>query len=86
MSRVINDRCDRCNCTFIGCPNRLVPMIISSIATELNLNARIVQANMIEKPGDLAAILTNLNSGDILAILDIQQMSREVRKMFSEAV
>ena len=84
--RFLNDRCDRCNCTFIGCPERLAPMIISSIANELDCNVRITNAAIIEKPGDLAALLTNVNPCDIIAILNIQQMNCEVKEIFSQAI
>lgn len=84
--RFLNDRCDRCNCILVGCPDRLTPMIISSIANELDRNVRITHAASIEKPGDLAGLLTNLNSGDILAILSIQGMKREIREMFAESI
>ena len=39
------------------------------IANELNVNIRITSGPAIEKPGDLAALLTNLNSGDVLCCL-----------------
>lgn len=36
------------------------------IANEMNVNLRITSGPAIEKPGDLAALLTNLNEGDVL--------------------
>ncbi len=36
------------------------------IANEMNVNVRITSGPAIEKPGDLAALLTNLNEGDVL--------------------
>ena len=46
------------------------------IANELNVNIRITSGPAIEKPGDLAALLTNLNSGDVLFIDEIHRLSR----------
>ena len=47
------------------------------IAQEMGVNIRITSGPAIEKPGDLAALLTNLNEGDILFVDEIQ-MSDEV--------
>ncbi len=49
------------------------------IANELNVNIRITSGPAIEKPGDLAALLTNLNSGDVLFIDEIHRLSRSAK-------
>lgn len=51
------------------------------IANELNVNIRITSGPAIEKPGDLAALLTNLNSGDVLFIDEIHRLSRSVEEI-----
>ena len=56
------------------------------IATELNVNRRITPGPAIEKPGDLAALLTNLNSGDVLFIDEIHRLSRSVEEILYPAM
>ena len=48
------------------------------IANEMGVNIRITSGPAIEKPGDLAALLTNLNPGDILFIDEIHRLNRVV--------
>ena len=56
------------------------------IANELSVNIRITSGPAIEKPGDLAAILTNLNEGDVLFIDEIHRMSRNVEEILYPAM
>lgn len=51
------------------------------IANELGVSIRITSGPAIEKPGDLAALLTNLNPGDVLFIDEIHRMSRAVEEI-----
>lgn len=51
------------------------------IANELGVNLRITSGPAIEKPGDLAALLTNLNPGDVLFIDEIHRLSRAVEEI-----
>lgn len=51
------------------------------IANELGVNLRITSGPAIEKPGDLAALLTNLNEGDVLFIDEIHRLSRAVEEI-----
>ncbi|MBQ1518132.1 MAG: Holliday junction branch migration DNA helicase RuvB [Clostridia bacterium] len=51
------------------------------IANEMNVNLRITSGPAIEKPGDLAALLTNLSSGDVLFIDEIHRISRAVEEV-----
>ena len=51
------------------------------IANELGVNIRITSGPAIEKPGDLAALLTNLNPGDVLFIDEIHRISRAVEEI-----
>ena len=47
----------------------------------MNVNLRITSGPAIEKPGDLAALLTNLSSGDVLFIDEIHRISRAVEEV-----
>ena len=46
------------------------------IANEMGVNMRITSGPAIEKPGDLVAMLTNLNEGDILFVDEIHRLNR----------
>ena len=48
---------------------------------ELGVSMRITSGPAIEKPGDLAALLTNLNEGDVLFIDEIHRLSRSVEEI-----
>ena len=56
------------------------------IAQEMGVNIRITSGPAIEKPGDLAALLTNLNSGDVLFIDEIHRLSRSVEEILYPAM
>lgn len=56
------------------------------IANELGVNLRITSGPAIEKPGDLAALLTNLNPGDVLFIDEIHRLSRSVEEVLYPAM
>lgn len=56
------------------------------IANELGVNIRITSGPAIEKPGDLAALLTNLNEGDVLFIDEIHRMSRAIEEVLYPAM
>jgi len=51
------------------------------IANELGVSIRITSGPAIEKPGDLASLLTNLNQGDVLFIDEIHRLSRAVEEI-----
>ena len=51
------------------------------IAQEMGVNIRITSGPAIEKPGDLAALLTNLNEGDILFVDEIHRLHRSVEEI-----
>jgi Holliday junction DNA helicase RuvB len=50
------------------------------IANELKANFRITSGPAIDRPGDLAAILTNLNDGDVLFIDEIHRLNKSVEE------
>jgi len=56
------------------------------IANELGVGIRITSGPAIEKPGDLAAILTNLSDGDVLFIDEIHRLSRSVEEILYPAM
>lgn len=56
------------------------------IATELGVNFRITSGPAIEKAGDLAAILTNLDEHDVLFIDEIHRLSRSVEEVLYSAM
>lgn len=56
------------------------------IANEMGVNIRITSGPAIEKPGDLAALLTNLNEGDVLFIDEIHRLSRSVEEVLYPAM
>ena len=51
------------------------------IANELGVSLRITSGPAIEKPGDLASLLTNLNHGDVLFIDEIHRLNRSVEEI-----
>lgn len=56
------------------------------IAHEMGVNIRITSGPAIEKPGDLAALLTNLEKGDVLFIDEIHRLSRQVEEVLYPAL
>ena len=56
------------------------------IANEMGVNVRVTSGPAIEKPGDLAALLTNLNPGDILFIDEIHRLNRVVEEILYPAM
>ena len=56
------------------------------IANEMGVNLRVTSGPAIEKPGDLAALLTNLSEGDVLFIDEIHRLSRSVEEVLYPAM
>ena len=56
------------------------------IATEMGVNFRVTSGPVIEKQGDLAAILTNLAPGDVLFIDEIHRLSRNIEEILYPAM
>lgn len=56
------------------------------IAHELGVNIKITSGPAIEKPGDLAALLTNLSEGDVLFIDEIHRLPRSVEEILYPAM
>jgi holliday junction DNA helicase RuvB len=60
--------------------------LASIISNELGVNIRITSGPAIEKQGDLAAILTNLNPNDVLFIDEIHRLNRSVEEILYPAL
>lgn len=56
------------------------------IANEMNSNIKITSGPAIEKPGDLASILTNLSENDVLFIDEIHRLNRNVEEILYPAL
>ncbi len=56
------------------------------IANEMGVNFRVTSGPAIEKPGDLASLLTNLSENDILFIDEIHRLSRSVEEVLYPAM
>jgi len=56
------------------------------IANEMDVNIRITSGPAIEKPGDLAALLTNLQENDILFVDEIHRLNRQVEEILYPAM
>jgi len=71
---------------FFGPPGLGKTTIANLIATEMNAQIKTTAAPMIEKSGDLAAILTNIEEGDILFIDEIHRMSPAIEEILYSAM
>lgn len=60
--------------------------LASIIANEMGVNMRITSGPAIEKPGDLAALLTNLDENDILFVDEIHRLNRAVEEILYPAM
>lgn len=60
--------------------------LASIIANEMRSSIRITSGPAIERPGDLAAILTNLGEGDVLFIDEIHRLNRSVEEILYPAM
>jgi len=56
------------------------------VASEMGQNIRVTSGPAIERPGDLAAILSNLSTGDVLFIDEIHRLSRQVEEVLYPAM
>jgi Holliday junction DNA helicase RuvB len=71
---------------FFGPPGLGKTTLATIIANELNVNIKTTSGPVLERPGDLAAILTNLSDGDILFVDEIHRMSRVVEEVLYPAM
>ena len=56
------------------------------IANEMNVNLKITSGPAIEKPGEMAAILNNLQEGDVLFVDEIHRLNRQVEEVLYPAM
>ena len=71
---------------FYGPPGLGKTTLAYLISAEMNANIKVTAGPMIEKSGDLAAILTNLNEGDILFIDEIHRLSPQIEEVLYSAM
>lgn len=71
---------------FFGPPGLGKTTIANIISLEMGANIKTTAAPMIEKSGDLAAILTNIEEGDILFIDEIHRMSPAIEEILYSAM
>ncbi len=69
-----------------GCPGLGKTTLAHIIANEMNANIKVTSGPAIEKAGDLAAILTNLQDGDILFIDEIHRLNKLIEEVLYPAM
>ncbi len=71
---------------FYGPPGLGKTTLAHILANEMGVNIKITSGPAIEKPGDLAAILTNLRAGDILFIDEVHRLGRVIEEVLYPAM
>ena len=71
---------------FYGPPGLGKTTLAGIIANEMNVNMKITSGPAIEKPGEMAAILNNLQEGDILFVDEIHRLNRQVEEVLYPAM
>ena len=71
---------------FYGPPGLGKTTLCNIIANEMGTNLKITSGPAIEKPGDMAAILNNLNEGDVLFVDEIHRLNRQVEEVLYPAM
>lgn len=71
---------------FYGPPGLGKTTLANIIANELNVQIKVTSGPALEKPADLAQVLSNLNEGDVLFIDEIHRLSRQVEEILYPAM
>ncbi len=71
---------------FYGPPGLGKTTLAGIIANEMNVNMKVTSGPAIEKPGEMAAILNNLQEGDVLFVDEIHRLNRQVEEVLYPAM
>ena len=71
---------------FYGPPGLGKTTLAGIIANEMDVNLKITSGPAIEKPGEMAAILNNLQEGDVLFVDEIHRLNRQVEEVLYPAM
>ena len=71
---------------FYGPPGLGKTTLAGIIANEMGVNMKVTSGPAIEKPGEMAAILNNLQEGDLLFVDDIHRLNRQVEEVLYPAM
>ncbi len=71
---------------FYGPPGLGKTTLAGIIASEMNVNMKVTSGPAIEKPGEMAAILNNLQEGDVLFVDEIHRLNRQVEEVLYPAM
>lgn len=71
---------------FYGPPGLGKTTLAGIIANEMGVNLKVTSGPAIERPGEIAAILNNLQEGDVLFVDEIHRLSRQVEEVLYPAM